>query len=172
MPERRDQRILVVIPAWNEAGVIASQGRGFDAHFLDDGRVAVVGLDGVQMIDPRQRQEIERIAVEQNARRLAVDPTGHLLATVDETGALQLRAAEAGVAIGDPLPFARELPPTPIQFSADGHFLVVSGARETSWIDVQTTDWPAVACTLAGGRPDGEEILQLLRSVDISEVCS
>jgi hypothetical protein len=85
---------------------------------------------------------------------------------------MQLWDAKAGVPIGDLLPFGRELPPTPIQFSADGHYLVASGARETSWIDVRTTDWPAVACTLVRDRLGNDEIAQLLRSVDMPEVCS
>jgi DNA-binding SARP family transcriptional activator/WD40 repeat protein len=154
-----------------EARALTTQGRGFDAHFLDDGRVAVIGLDGVQLIDPRQPEDVDRV-VATGGRRLAIDPTGHLLATVDEDGAVQLWDAEGGGAIGEPLPFERELPPTPIRFSADGQYLVASGAHETSWIDVRTTDWTAVACKLVGDRLGGDEVVQILRSVDLSEVCS
>lgn len=152
--------------------VIARQGHGFDAQFLDDGRIAVVGADGAQLIDPRRPESPEKIPLPTDIRRLAIDPTGRLLATVDADGAVQLWDSKDRVTIGDPLPFDRESSPMAIRFSADGRYLVASGAQQTSWINVSSEDWAQEACTLVDDQLGGEEVARILREVEISEACA
>jgi WD40 repeat protein len=154
------------------ARVIAPRGDGFDAQFMSDGRIATVGLNGVQLIDPRQPEPEEQFAIRGDVRRFAVDPTRRLLATVDRSGEVQLWDAEDGVAIGDPLPLARESPPMSIRFSADGRYLVASGALQASWINVSSADWARAACTLVDDRFGGDEVARVLGAVEMSEVCT
>jgi WD40 repeat protein len=154
-----------------DASAIAGPDDGYGAQFLADGRIATGGRDGVHLIDPRDPEAVERLAFAGDVRRVAVDPTGRLLATVDKSGAVQLWDVKDGTSIGDPLPLTHESPPVSIRFSADGHYLVVGGAHQVSWISVETADWTRTACTLAGNRRPEEEVAQVLSAAEGS-VCA
>ena len=84
---------------------------------------------------------------------------------------VRLWGREDGVAIGDPLPLPRESPPMAIRFSSDGGYLVVSGARQTSWINVSSADWARAACTLVDDLLGGDEVARVLGAVEMSQVC-
>ena len=150
---------------------LAPSGSGFDAQFVSDGRVAVVGKDGAQIIDPRSRQTTERVPFGVDASRVAVDSTGRLLATVDATGAIQLWDAALVVRIGAPLHVQSTHSSVPIRFSTDGHYLVVSGPKETTWIDVWAADWPGLACNLVTDKLSSEERARYLGSRAASDSC-
>jgi WD40 repeat protein len=147
-----------------DASMIAPQGTGFDAHFLSDDRVAVVGAGGAQVIDPRSRQTTRRFNFGTDLTRLAVDSTGRLLATVDGSGAVQLWDARLVARIGDALHIRNVSSSVPIQFSADGHYLLVSGLRETTWVNVWTADWPRVGCSLVTDRLSSADLARYLGS--------
>jgi DNA-binding SARP family transcriptional activator/WD40 repeat protein len=132
------------IDAWQ----IAQSGKGFDAKFVSDDRVETIGGGEVQIIDPRTRQTIKRLAVAKDVKRLAVDRTGRLFATADTTGSIQLWDFASGTSIGAALQMRNISSAPPIRFSADGHYLLVSGPDQTTWIDVRTSDWPHIACSL------------------------
>ena len=121
---------------------------GYDAQFVSDHRVAVVGPDGVRIIDPRSLQTTRRYDLRTDARRLALDNTGELLATVDGSGAVQLWDADLVAPIGEPLQIRNVSSSVPIRFSADGHHLLVSGLEEVTWVNVWTANWRQVGCSL------------------------
>jgi WD40 repeat protein len=130
------------------AATIAPAGTGFDSQFVSDDRVAVVGAGGAQIIDLRSRQTTERFNFGTDFTRLAVDSTGRLLATVDRSGAIQLWDAQLVARIGDAVQIQNVSSSVPIRFTADGHYLLVSGSKEVTWVDVWTADWRGVACSL------------------------
>ena len=59
-----------------------------------------------------------------------------------------------------------------MRFSRDGHYLVLSGGEQTSWIDVSPRDWLDEACALTEGRPDADDAIAVPGSVTTSEVCA
>jgi WD40 repeat protein len=154
-----------------DAATIAPQGAGFDAHFLPDDRIAVVGAGGAQIIDPRSRQTTRRFNFGTDFTRLAVDSTGRLLATVDGSGAVQIWDAHLVARIGDALHIRNVSSSVPIQFSADGHYLLVSGLNETTWVDVWTADWPKVGCGLVTDRLSSADLGRYLGSSGEAEPC-
>ena len=131
-----------------EAKVIAPPGSGYDGHFVTGARIAVVGKNGARIIDPRSSKPTKDLDVGADARRFAVDPTGRLLATEDATGAIQLWDAELMSRVGEAIHVRGVSTAAPIRFTADGHYLFLSGPDETSWIDVSATDWRSIACSL------------------------
>jgi WD40 repeat protein len=154
-----------------DASTIAPKGTGFDAHFLSDYRVAVVGAGGAQIIDPRSRRTTTRFNFGTDLRRFAVDSTGRLLATVDGSGAVQIWDAHVGARIGDALHIRNVSSSVPIQFSADGHYLLVSGLNETTWVDVWTADWLRVGCSLVTDRLSSVDLGRYLGSSGEAESC-
>jgi WD40 repeat protein len=154
-----------------DAARIAPEGTGFDAHFTSDDRVAVIGAGAMQIIDPQLRQATKHVDLGVDARRLAVDATGRLLATVDDDGLIQLWSAERAVSIGDPLRIWSLSGSVPIRFSADGHYLVASGPDSTTWINVWTRDWPVVACSLVSEALSSGERARYLGSIETSTTC-
>jgi WD40 repeat protein len=131
-----------------DAARIAANGTGFDAQFVADDRVAVLGDNEAQIIDPRSRQQTQRFAFGVVVRRLAVDRTGRLLATIDEDGSIQLWDAHTVALIGAPLRPRNASSSGPIRFSADGRYLLVSGPSDTTWVKVWPADWRPIACSL------------------------
>jgi DNA-binding SARP family transcriptional activator/WD40 repeat protein len=130
------------------APLTTSPGTAYDAQFVSGGRVAVVGAGALQIINPRSRQTTTRFDLGIDARKLAIDSTGRLLATSGGTGSIQLWDADLVKPIGEALQVRNVSSSVPIRFSADGHYLLVSGPEETTWINVSTADWPLVACSL------------------------
>jgi hypothetical protein len=153
-----------------DAASIAPAGTGFDAQFVSKGRVAVVGKDGAQVIDLRSRQT-KRYAVGGDSRRIAVDSTGRLLATVDGAGALQLWNADPVVALGESIEIRNISSVVPIRFTADGHYLLIGGTAEATWVDVWTADWPEVACSLVTDPLSSADIARYLGSSEKAESC-
>jgi DNA-binding SARP family transcriptional activator/WD40 repeat protein len=150
---------------------LAPSGSGFDAQFVSGGRVAVVGKGGAQVIDPRSQRTTERLPFGVDVTRFAVDSTGRLLATVDATGGIQLWDAGLVVRIGAPLHVQSTDSSVPIRFSPDGHYLVVSGPKETTWIDVWAADWPGLACNLVSDKLSSEERARYLGSRTAPDSC-
>jgi DNA-binding SARP family transcriptional activator/WD40 repeat protein len=152
------------------AASIAPLGEGFDAQFVDDGRIAVVGANGIQVIDPRSSRSQTQFNVAASTKRIAIDPTGGLVATLDESGKLQLWEADSHFAIGDAMrDFADAMR---IAFSADGRFLVVAGREDTAWFDVRVSEWPRFACSVVGDAAlSTEEMSRLLATDDLAEAC-
>jgi WD40 repeat protein len=150
---------------------VARRGEGFDAQFLTDGRVVVVGDNGIQIVDPRSSDTPPPVAVGTGARRVAVDPTGRLLATRGDTGDVRLWNSDSQFPIGEPI---RVVEGTgPIAFSSDGRFLVVAGRDEVAWFDVRTSEWPRFACSLVGDAAlSRDEVSRLLASDDVPEACA
>jgi hypothetical protein len=145
-----------------DAASIAPEDTGYDAQFVADGRVAVVGKNGAQIIDPRSRHTTNQFDFGTDAKRLAVDSTGRLLATVDEAGAVQLWSADLVTRIGDALQIRNVSSSVPIRFSTDGHYLLVSGQYEATWVDVWTADWLGVACSLVTDRLSSADLARYL----------
>jgi WD40 repeat protein len=137
---------------YDERGIDAEplvlQGTGFDAQFVSHHRIATIGGGGAQIIDPRSGQTTKLLDVAKDVTRLAVDGTGRLLATADSTGSIQLWDAATATQIGGVLHIRNLQSAEPMRFSADGHYLLVSGPDETTWINVRTADWPGIACDL------------------------
>jgi hypothetical protein len=154
-----------------DAASIAPDGTGYDAQFVSGGRVAVVGQNGAQIIDPRSRHTTNQFDFGTDARRLAVDSTGRLLATVDEAGAVQLWNADLVTRIGDALHIRNVSSAVPIRFSADGHYLLLSGPDEATWVNVWTADWPAVACSLVTDRLSAADLAPFLGATKAAESC-
>jgi WD40 repeat protein len=152
------------IAAWQ----IAPEGKGYDAQFVSDERVATVGGGEVQIIDPRARQTTKQFTVGLDVTRLAVDSTGRLWATAQATGSIQIWDAGSATSIGGALLIRNLVSAPPIRFSADGHYLLVSGPEETTWINVRTADWPGIACRLTGPLSPAE---RALGSLGKSESC-
>jgi DNA-binding SARP family transcriptional activator/WD40 repeat protein len=150
---------------------LAPSGSGFDAQFVSGGRVAVVGKGGAQVIDPRSQRTTERLPFGVDVTRFAVDSTGRLLATIDATGGIQLWDAALVVRVGAPLHVQSTHSSVPIRFSPDGHYLVVGGAKETTWIDVWTADWPGLACNLVSDKLSSEERARYLGSRTAPDSC-
>jgi hypothetical protein len=146
------------------AGVIADRGTGFDAQFVEGGKVAFIGTDGVVIRDPRSLRST-KIGVGVGGRRLAVQPDGPLVATVDGSGAIQLWNLELGLAIGQPLRMPDGKPPLRMRFTADGDYLVVRGSDRTTWFMTSTSEWRRLACRLASnglvseGSSSGSDLL-------------
>ena len=150
---------------------IAGRGEGYDAQFLADGRVAVVGDAGIQVVDPRSSDAPRSIAVGVGARRVAIDPTGGLLATRQGSGEVRLWDAASHFAIGEPVRVSADT--GPIAFSSDGRFLVVAGREEVAWFDVRVSEWPRFACSLVGDAAlSRDEVSKLLASEDVTEGCA
>ena len=107
------------------------------------------GRVGARIIDPRSPETTKSLALGIDLTRLAVDGTGRLLATADTNridstlGCTPRRADRRAPARSET---CRQ--PVPIRFSADGHYLLVSGAEQTTWVNVSTADWPHIACSL------------------------
>jgi DNA-binding SARP family transcriptional activator/WD40 repeat protein len=154
-----------------DAGIIAESGTGFDAQFVSDHRVAVVGNGDARIIEPRSGHVTERFAVGQASNRLAVDGTGRLLATVDERGSVQLWDADQIVRIGEALSIRNVSSAVPIRFSDDGHYLVVGGPAETTWVDVWTEHWPLVACGLVTEGTSSAERAPSLGALETTGSC-
>jgi WD40 repeat protein len=154
-----------------DASTIAPKGTGFDAHFLSDDRVAVVGAGEAQIIDPRSHRTTRRFNFGTDLTRFAIDSTGRLLATVDGSGAVQLWDERLVARIGDPLHIRNVSSSVPIQFSADGHYLLVSGPKETTWVNVWTSDWPRVGCSLVTDRLSSPDLGRYLKSSGEAESC-
>ena len=138
---------------WYQVGVgevtsVARPGSGYDAHFVLGGQISVVGTGGAQLIDPQSSQPSKTFTVGHDATRLAVDPTGRLLATEDASGSIQLWDGHVEIRMGEAIRIGDAAFAAPIRFSADGHYLIVSGPDETSWIDVSADDWRRIACGL------------------------
>ena len=150
---------------------LAPAGTGFDAQFTADGRVAVVGAGGAQIIDPRSRQTTTRLLVGNDATRFAADSTGRLFATADPTGGIQLWDAALALRIGAAIHVQSAHSAVPIHFSSDGHYLIVSGELETTWIDVRTDDWSRIACDLVTDPLSAEERARFLGSRDEAHSC-
>ncbi len=130
------------------AKAIALPGSGYDGHFVADDRISVVGSGGARIIDPRSSQPTKDLAVGADATRFAVDPTRRFLATEDATGSIQLWDAQLMSRVGEAIRVRGVNTAAPIRFTADGHYLLVSGPAETSWVDVSTADWRSIACGL------------------------
>jgi WD40 repeat protein len=154
-----------------EAKVIADLGAGYDAQFLTDGHVAVVGGGAAQIIDPRSPTTETRLALGVDATRLAVDQTGRLLATADATGSIQLWDADDVEPIGAALQVGDIATAVPIRFSADGRYLLISGSAETTWLNVSTADWPRIACSLVTTRLTRDERARYLGSRESADTC-
>lgn len=177
-----DGRELVVTTATGEAiwyeveGLLAASiagiGKGSDAQFVADGRVAIVSGSEAQIIDPRSPQSTQRFAFGVGTTRLAVDPTGRLLATLDAGGFVQLWDADTVVPIGAALRPGSASSSGPIRFSADGRYLVVSGAEETTWIKASTADWRPIACSLVTEPLSSFERARYVGSLKTSDSCS
>ena len=157
--------------ASGDTKTLAPGGAGFDAQFVETDRVAVVGRSGVQIIDPRSSQTTKSITPGNDARRLAVDGTGRLLATAGAAGSIQLWDATLSARIGAPLLIRNISSPVPMRFSADGHYLVVSGPEETTWVDVSPANLPRLACDLVKEKLSPDERALFLGSVGTSEPC-
>ncbi len=143
---------------------IAPPSTEYDAQFVSGDRVAVIGRGGAQIIDPRSSQPTKSIALGPDSTRLAVDGTGRLLATVDATGSIQLWDANLAARIGAPLQIRNVSSSAPIRFTADGHYLLVSGPKEVTWVDVWSGDWPHLACSLAKEKLSPDERARFLGS--------
>ena len=160
---------------YDEAGIasqsIAAPGTGFGAGFVGR-RVVVVGGGEAQLIDPWSHLPTRHFALGVNAKRIALDGTGRLLATADETGAIRLWDAASGAPIGNPLQVADASVDVSISFSADGHYMLLSGPAETTWIDVWTADWPRLACSLAEQELSPAERARYLGTPPASGPCS
>ena len=154
-----------------DAATIAPAGSGFDAQFVSKGRVAVVGTGGAQIIDLQSRRTTNRFHFATDARRLAIDSTGRLLATVDRSGAVQLWDADLVVTIGEALQIRNISTPVPIRFSSDGHYLLVSGLDEVTWINVWTADWPRVGCSLVTDGLSPADLARYLGATDTAGSC-
>jgi WD40 repeat protein len=155
-----------------EAASIAAVAAGFDAHFVAGGRVAVVGGSEAQIIDPRSPQSTQRFAFGVGVTRLAVDNTSRLLATIDESGSIQLWDTDTVVPIGNPLRPRNGSSSGPIRFSADGRYLLVSGSHETTWIKVSTADWQPIACGLVTEPLSSFERARYVGPLKMSDSCS
>lgn len=131
-----------------DAALIATATTGYDAHFVAGGRVVVTGDGAGRVIDPHTRRTTQTFDLGIDATRIAIDGTGHLLATVDRDGFIQLWNADPLVRIGDPFRSRSLSTARPIGFSGDDHYLVVSGEHETTWLDVWMPDWQRIACGL------------------------
>jgi DNA-binding SARP family transcriptional activator/WD40 repeat protein len=155
-----------------DAALIAERGVGYDAQFVSDDRVALIGRDGAQIIDPRTSQTSERFTLGTDGTRLAVDAAGALLATADKTGAIQLWDAETAQPIGAALRSRNGSSARPMHFSADGRHLLVSGPDDTTWISVRTADWHRIACSLITDDLSSAERTRLLGSIVPPELCT
>ena len=151
------------------ASQIAPSGKGYDARFVSGDRVETIGGGEVQIIDPRTREAIPQFSVTKDATRLAVDRTGRLFATANGTG-IQLWDAASATSIGAALPIRDLSSAPPIRFSADGHYLLVSGSEESTWINVWTQDWAQIACRLVTEPLSPAE--RALASLGQSEPCT
>ena len=151
---------------------LAPPGDGFDAQFVSGDRVAFVGKSAAHVLDPRSRQTMSNLPVGADSTRLAVDGTGRLWATADATGSIQLWDAVNAVRIGASLHVRNASSAVPIHFSVDGHYLLVSGPQETTWIDVSTAVWPRIACSLVIDRLSSVERAQYLGSSGTPETCA
>ena len=145
---------------------------GYDAQFVADDRVAVIGRDGARIIDPRTGQTSERFSVRTDSTRLAIDVAGGRLATADTSGSIQLWDAETAQPIGAPLRSRHGASARPMRFSADGRHLLVSGPDDTTWISVRTADWHRIACSLVTEELSSAERARLLGSIETPELCS
>lgn len=150
---------------------IAPPGAGFDAQFVTDDRVAVVGGGTAQIINPRSRQLAKRLTVGIDVTTVAVDRTGLLLATGDNNGAIQLWDADLVVPIGAALHVENVSVSVPIRVSADGRYLLVSGPKETTWINVSIADWPLIACSLVTEGLSPEDRARYLGSPETADTC-
>gem|GEM_PF-7089205 len=153
------------------AGLIADIGTGFDAQFLADDRVAVVGGGAAQIIDPRSPMTAKRLALGVDVTRLAIDGTGRLLATADATGLIQLWDAKTLATFGPALQVGNIATPVPIRFSTDGRYLLVSGSKEIAWLNLSTADWPRIACGLVTEALSPDERARYLGSREAAETC-
>jgi hypothetical protein len=143
---------------------------GYDAQFLADGRVAIVGDAGIRVLDPRSSDEPPPIPVGVGARRVAIDPTGGLFATRAQSGEIRLWDSKSQFAIGEPVRVFADA--GPIAFSSDGRFLIVTGREETAWFDVRVSEWPRFACSLVGDTALSlDQVSTLLVSDDVTEAC-
>jgi WD40 repeat protein len=154
-----------------DAASIAPEGTGFDAQFVSEDRIAVVGTGGGQIIDPRSRRTTDRFNFGADFTRLAVDDTGRLLATVDNAGAVQLWNADPVSRVGEAIQIQDVFVPVPIRFSSDGHYLLVSGPEEATWVDVWTADWREVACSLVTERLSPADVALYLGSSEDVDPC-
>jgi WD40 repeat protein len=144
---------------------------GYDAQFLPDGRVAIVGDGGIRVLDPRSSDAPPPIPVGAGSRRVAIDPTGDLLATRGESGEIRLWDAASRFAIGEPVRVFADA--GPIAFSSDGRFLIVAGREETAWFDVRVSEWPRFACSLIGDAAlSQDQVSTLLASDDVTGACA
>jgi WD40 repeat protein len=155
-----------------DAGLLTGVGTGFDGQFVGDDRVAFVGRDGAQIVEPRSGRVIRTFPVDENAVRLGIDPSGRLLATTDSSGTIQLWDADGAGRIGGALPNPDAAASTPIRFSADGHHLIAFGRTNTALFTTWVDDWPAVGCSLIADETTPEDVSSLLPSVDIEDPCS
>ena len=157
--------------AGGDVKVIAAAGSGYDGHFIDDGRISVVGKGEARIIDPRTSQPTKDLAVGDDATRFAVDPTDRLFATEDATGAIELWDAQLVSRLGEPIRVRGVASGVPIRFTADGHYLVVSGTDETSWIDVSAADWRRIACGLVTEQMSSTDRARYLGSTEARPPC-
>jgi hypothetical protein len=120
---------------------------------------------------PRSSDSPPPIAVGAGARRVAIAPTGGLLATREDTGEIRLWDAASHFAIGEPVRVFADT--GPIAFSSDGRFLVVVGREEVAWFDMRVSEWRRFACSLVGDAAlSRAEVSTLLASDDVTEACA
>ncbi|MEO6652975.1 MAG: WD40 repeat domain-containing protein, partial [Ilumatobacteraceae bacterium] len=127
-----------------------------DGQFTTDGRVAAVGVDGLQLIDvDGEEPVVDDVGVGRDAVSVAFDADRGIAATSDGSGDITLWDVDSGQQIGPSFsPLGGERPRW-IGFAGGGH-LVVGGRIRSAVVSIDEVEWLNQACALVEALdPDG-----------------